>query len=74
MTMGPFYPCPPNAKRPRQHQSPDFSLLQPPARLFAMICLNMAERVRALIFSPRRMATVWVRRLLSGIDKARSAP
>ena len=35
-----------------------FSLRQPPARLLAMICLNMAERAGALMVSPWRMATV----------------
>src|SRR5256885_9994522 len=32
-----------------------FSLRQPPARLLAMICLNMAERAGALMVSPWRM-------------------
>jgi YceI-like domain len=35
-----------------------FNLRQPPARLLAMICLNMAVRARALIVSPWRTATV----------------
>src|SRR5215470_17136592 len=34
------------------------SFLQPPARLFAIICLNIAVRAWALIFSPCRIATV----------------
>lgn len=34
------------------------SFLQPPARLFAIICLNIAVRAGALIFSPCRIATV----------------
>ena len=34
------------------------SFLQPPARLFAIICLNMVVRAGALIFSPCRIATV----------------
>ena len=34
------------------------SLRQPPARLLAMMCLNMALRAAALMASPRRMATV----------------
>src|SRR6266581_8655280 len=33
-------------------------ICQPPARLFAMICLNMAPSARLLIGSPRRKATV----------------
>ena len=35
-----------------------FTLRQPPLRLFAMICLNMARKARAFIFSPWRIATV----------------
>jgi hypothetical protein len=35
-----------------------FSLRQPPARLFAMICLNIAVRAGLFIVSPWRTATV----------------
>src|SRR5207247_1416393 len=36
----------------------DFSVLQPPARLFAIISFNMTVRAGALILSPWRIATV----------------
>ena len=35
-----------------------FSLCQPPARLLAMMCLNIAVRAGALMVSPWRTATV----------------
>src|SRR5258708_5926398 len=35
-----------------------FTARQPPARLLAMICLNIATRADALMVSPRRTATV----------------
>jgi len=38
--------------------SPGLSVRQPPARLLAIICLNMAARAEALIVSPWRTATV----------------
>jgi hypothetical protein len=40
--------------RPRSR----FSLRQPPARLLAMMCLNIAVRAGALSVSPRATATV----------------
>ena len=47
------------AVRPgRGDQLPAFSLRQPPARLLAMICRNMAARAGALMASPCLTATV----------------
>src|SRR2546430_6406791 len=46
--------------RPRRckHRSQRFNFRQPPARLFAMICLTMALSAAALRVSPWRTATV----------------
>ena len=46
------------ARTDRAVQLSRLSLRQPPARLLAMICLNMAVRAGALMVSPSRMATV----------------
>lgn len=45
-------------RRRGAYRSRDFSFLQPPALLLAMICFNMALSAGALTFSPRRIVTV----------------
>ena len=47
-----------SCSRPGQDQGSRLSLRQPPARLFAMICLNISVRAAALIVSPSLMPTV----------------